>query len=103
MTLMASRDERDPEIVKVRCTYGPTTFEVTEHEGHAASFWSQLGRLLAENGRYAEAQARLGYERYRAHAGGLSVHGEALPSWDDLGAQEGGSRVQAHWVAAFSG
>jgi hypothetical protein len=103
MTLTASRDERDPAIVKVRCTYGPTTFEVAEHEGHAASFWGQLGRLLAENGHHAETQARAGYERYRVHAAGLSVHGEALPSWDDLSVTKEGTDVQAHWIAAFSG
>lgn len=32
-----------------------------------------------------------------------SVHGEKLPSWEDLGTQENGARVQAHWIAAFGG
>jgi len=103
MTLTAARDDREPQNIKVRTTYGPITNEVIEHEGHVASFWSQLGRLLAENGRHAEAQARAGYERYRAHADGLSVHGEELPSWDDLSVTKEGTDVQAHWIAAFGG
>jgi hypothetical protein len=103
MTLTAMRDEHEPQNIKVRTTYGPVTNEVTEHESHAASFWGQLGRLLAENPEHVEAQARYGYERYRAHADGQSVHGETLPSWEELGAREGGRTVQSHWIAAFGG
>ena len=46
MTLVANRDERDPNTVIVRTTYGPVTNEVREDIGHVRSFWVQLGRVL---------------------------------------------------------
>lgn len=103
MTLWASRDEHDPSIVAVQCTYGPVTFKVTEHESHVGSFWSELGRLLAQNRQHVEAQARAGYERYREHANGVSVNGDALPAWEDLAVTKEGADVQEHWAAVFGG
>jgi hypothetical protein len=39
--------------------------------------------------------ARLAYEAYREHVGRKSVHGEALPAFDDLP-----PRIQEGWKAA---
>ena len=88
MTLVANRDERDPNTVIVRTTYGPVTNEVREDIGHVRSFWVQLGRVLHA----PEDRARAGYERYREHAGG-----DPLPGFDDQDEE-----VRAHWVAAFT-
>ena len=94
MTLVANRDERDPNTVIVRTTYGPITNEVREDIGHVRSFWAQLGRVLHT----PEDRARDGYERYREHAGGVSKFtGDPLPAFDDQDEE-----VRAHWVAAFT-
>ena len=91
MTLHATREG---ENVTVHITYGPVTASVTEQKGHARSFWGQLGNLLHA----PEDRARAGYERYRAHAGGVSKFtGDELPSFD-----EQDEDVRAHWIAAFT-
>ena len=46
MTLWATQDDRNPAHIKVACTYGPITFNVTEDASHVRSFWSELGRVL---------------------------------------------------------
>lgn len=101
MTLSANWNQAEHMVV--RCTYGPTTFEVVEDKNGARAFWSSLGRLLAQDRAHVEMQAELAYSRYRDHAEGKSVHGEPLPSWADLGMQEGGSAVREHWIAALGG
>jgi hypothetical protein len=46
-----------------------------------------------------EDRARAGYERYRAHAGGISKFtGTPLPAYDDQDPD-----IRAHWIAAFTG
>jgi hypothetical protein len=95
MTLHATREG---ENVTIHCTYGPVTFQVSEHEGHVAHFWWQLGKLLAEDPAHREAHAEAAYMRYCAHAGGKSVHGEDLPLWGDAPEE-----VREHWRAAVSG
>jgi hypothetical protein len=64
MTLHATRDTANPEYLKVHCTYGPVTFIVDEHQASAASFWAQLGRVLAENPAHRTAHAKAAYERH---------------------------------------
>lgn len=98
MTLTASRDEREPANIRVRTTYGPVTNEVVEAEGHVASFWSQLGRLLAQNPAHAEARARAAYERYMHHC---EATGETLSSgWSWEGLDQAG---REHWTEALRG
>lgn len=96
MTLWASRDAHRPEIIGVQCTYGPITFKVEEQEGHVASFWSELGRVLASNPAHTEARARAGYGR---HADRMSAQKEVpFPKWENLDQEE-----RDHWIAVFSG
>lgn len=91
MTISASREGDD---IKISITYGPVTASVIEFESYAASFWGQLGRLLHN----PEQQARIGYERYRQHAGGVSKFtGAELPAFDDQDEE-----IRAHWIAAFT-
>lgn len=97
MTLWASRDAQRPEIIGVQCTYGPVTFKVEEHEGHVASFWSELGRLLAANPAHAEQRARAAYERYMLH---VEEAGEEPGEWSWEGLDQAG---RDHWVKALSG
>jgi hypothetical protein len=91
MTLHATREG---ETVTVNITYGPVSASVVEQEGHARSFWGQLGNLLHT----PEDRARNGYERYRDHADGVSKFtGDALPSFDEVD-----DDIRGHWIAAFT-
>ena len=38
---------------------------------------------------------QVAYAAYVEHCGGVSVHGESLPTWDDQAPE-----VRAHWEAA---
>jgi hypothetical protein len=96
MTLSASWEGTAKDQVTVRTTYGPVTNLVTEDRGHVASFWNELGRLLAQHPEHREAMAKGGYQRYAQHAGYVSVRGEELPEWDD--AKED---VREHWRAIY--
>lgn len=96
MTLSAARSG---DQVRVTTTYGPVTNTVDEHVLHVASFWGQLGRLLAESPEHVEATARVHYERYRASSGGKSaVSGAELPGWDDQREE-----IRQHWRATVTG
>jgi hypothetical protein len=94
VTLSATRD-RNRRTVTVRACYGPVTFEIEEQPGHALSFWHELGRVVAAPDN--EVRAKAGYQRYTAHCGGVSVHGEPLPAWDLMD-----EVVRQHWIAAFT-
>lgn len=93
MTLRATRDTAKGTIT-LHCTYGPVTFQVTEHRGHALVFWHQLGALVIED---TEDRAREGYARYVVDCGGVSVHGEPLPAWEAMD-----EKIRGHWIAAFT-
>lgn len=85
--------------ITVRTTYGPVTNEVTEDRGHVASFWSQLGRLLANDPEHVEREARGAYTRYSEHAGGVSKYsGGTLPAWEDVDED-----VKEHWRHSVRG
>lgn len=94
MTLSASRD-RVKGTVTVRMTCGSLTAQAEEQDGHVIQFWHELGKLVAAEDN--EKRAEAGYERYVAHCGGVSVHGEPLPAW--RGQDE---TVKGHWIAAFT-
>lgn len=99
MTLTAEWSNESKTQVIVRTTYGIVTNEVQEDRGHVASFWAQLGRLLAQHPEHAEGAARDNYERYCRSAGGVSaVSGEPLPAWD-----EQDERIRGHWLATVTG
>lgn len=97
MTLWASRDEHRPEIITVQCTYGPTVFKVEEHQGHVGSFWSSLGRLLAQDKDHAQREAQAAYERYMRH---VEATGEEPGEWSWGGLDQAG---RDHWVAVVGG
>lgn len=93
MTLSANWTNEDKLQLTVRTTYGPVTNEVTEDRGHVASFWAQLGRLLAQHPEHVELMAAQSYTRYAEHAGGTSKFtGDKLPAWEDVDED-----VKAHW------
>lgn len=94
MTLSAVRN-RSRRTVTIRAVCGPAVFEIEEQPGHVLAFWHELSQLVAAPDN--EARAEAGYERYTAHCGGVSVHGEPLPSWGRM-AEE----VRQHWIAAFA-
>jgi hypothetical protein len=98
MTFTASKSD-DGRSVVVRTTYGPITIDVTEEPSHVRYFWHQLGALLRdiEHGPDAPEPARIAFEAYAKHCGGLSVHGEELPAWENVG-----PAVQGHWRAALA-
>lgn len=96
MTLYATRESKDGKV-SVSMTYGPIQAKVIEDAGHVGSFWAQLGRLLAENPQHRERQAQNAYDRYRAHANGVSVNGDPLPAWD-----EQAEEIREHWREAFA-
>lgn len=52
MTLWAARDGKNR--IKVSCTYGPVTFDVTEDPSHVRHFWGQLGKILEESEQVSE-------------------------------------------------
>ena len=95
MTMSATRD-RDRGIVTFRITSGPVTCQVEEYDGHALSFWHDLGKLVAYEDN--EARAKAGYGRYFKDAQGKSAFSDALLiPWDDLP-----EKVRGHWIAAFT-
>lgn len=93
MTLHATRDPQRGTVT-VHTTYGPVTCQVTEHEQHAALFAQALLRLLPD---FTASRAEAGYVKYVAHCGGVSVHGDVLPAWD-----EQDEKIRQHWIAAFT-
>jgi hypothetical protein len=42
-----------------------------------------------------KSYGQLAYEVYVEHCGGVSIHGEALPSWEGLRPE-----IKGHWDAA---
>lgn len=95
MTLSAARKPGSADYVTVKAAYGPVTFEIDEPRGHLLHFWHELGKLVAAADN--ERRAQEGYERYRQHCGGVSVHGEPLPAWAGQAPE-----IRQHWVAAFT-
>lgn len=75
MTLFATR--RDDNI-KIHCTSGPVTFAVDEHALHVAHFWSEVGRLLAQDKVHRDAVGRAAYMRFNKD------DSEGLTDWADL-------------------
>jgi hypothetical protein len=69
-------------------------FQAEEHVDHIQRFICQLTMIAGEP---AEIRAKNGYDRYVAHCGGVSVHGESLPQWKDQKEE-----VQQHWIAVFT-
>jgi hypothetical protein len=91
VTLHATHD-RANGLVTVHVTHGPVSVQVTETEGHALSFFHQLGQVVAAEDN--EARAKAGWGRYSAN------HPEGdmpMPRWEDLSPEERG-----HWTAAFT-
>jgi hypothetical protein len=89
VTLHATHD-RQRQTVTFHVSYGPVSVQVEEADGHAFSFWHELGKLIAVEDN--EERAEAGYYRFHAALGdGAPPRFRRLPQ-----------AQQAAWVAAFT-
>lgn len=94
MTLRVSYHRND-DTVTVTWAEPGVLFAVELPRAQALDFWHELGKVVAVEDNERRAQA--GYERYWQHCGGVSVHGEPLPNWEQQA-----DLVRGHWIAAFT-